>query len=364
MIYWFSAEQYVDPKIYGVSWDGSSSPIWTRTDDAVGFSDPSPALGTGTGSSPFDGIMPWAGMVKVNDPDAGMLVAIPKYYFKLDKSGSTMSLKISSAPFTGSQVSPAHMDRGDGKGEREYVYVGRHHCASDFTSTTGVAPKVSTSRADFRTGIHNLGSNIWQWDYATLLTIQMLYLVEFANFNSQTKIGYGCSDSGTKQNTGLTDTMTYHTGTNKSSRTTYGHVQYRNIEDLWANVGTHCDGIRFNGSSIYAIKNPSSFSDTSGGTSVGTKVASPQFGGVISSYAISSASGFTWFMFPSGYTDIENISQYSCDAGSFHTDSGYYQCLEVGGMPYQDLDSGLFSLWDGSTGATASDIGSRLMKLP
>lgn len=52
--------------IYGVEWDWTSSgpTKGTRTDAAAGFSDPNPAVNNGNGSSPFDNLMPWAGMVK------------------------------------------------------------------------------------------------------------------------------------------------------------------------------------------------------------------------------------------------------------------------------------------------------------
>lgn len=53
--------------IYGAEWDGTATTLWSRTDDAAGFTNPSPAVNNGAGSSPFDGKMPWAGMVKETD---------------------------------------------------------------------------------------------------------------------------------------------------------------------------------------------------------------------------------------------------------------------------------------------------------
>lgn len=38
--------------IYGVEWDGSSTSVWTRTDEAAGFSNPSPAVNNGNGNGP------------------------------------------------------------------------------------------------------------------------------------------------------------------------------------------------------------------------------------------------------------------------------------------------------------------------
>ena len=82
--------------IYGVYWDGTSSPAMTRTDDAADFTDPNPyyANMSGTPSSPFDNLMPWSGMEIVTDSEAGKLVKIPKFWFKWTRSNDTMKLQI------------------------------------------------------------------------------------------------------------------------------------------------------------------------------------------------------------------------------------------------------------------------------
>ena len=48
--------------IYGAEWDGSSTTVWTRTDDAVGLPNPNPYYAgmSDTPSSPFDDISPWS----------------------------------------------------------------------------------------------------------------------------------------------------------------------------------------------------------------------------------------------------------------------------------------------------------------
>ena len=71
-----------------------------------------------------------------------------------------MKLQISDTAQEGFFVSPAHADRGDGKGERDKVYVGAYHCGTNYKSTTGVKPIASITRDTARTNIHNLGSTI------------------------------------------------------------------------------------------------------------------------------------------------------------------------------------------------------------
>ena len=357
--------------IYGVQWNGSSSTAWTRTDDAALFADPQPYYAgmSGTPSSPFDSCMPWSGMEIVDDADAGKLVKIPKFWFKWTRSGSSMKLQISDSEQPGFYVSPAHADRGDGSGERDYVYVGRYHCSGagtgTYKSTSGVAPKVSTTRADFRTGIHNLGSKIWQYDFAMWWTINMLYLVEFADWNSQAKIGGGCSEttatSSAVYNMGYTDNMPYHTGTVSSSigATVYGGTQYRYIEGLWDNCYDWCDGIYFSTADVYAIKNPANFSDSTGGTKVGTR---PTATGWTTAWNDPSASGFEYALYPSTADSSLDGSTYICDRCNYYA-SGVV--LFVGGGYSQNQGYGAFCLNGGNQASgQGAYIGSRLQKLP
>ena len=344
-------------QIYGVQWDGTASTTWSRTDAAETFVNPTPAVNNGNGSSPFDTIMPWAGMVVEDDATAGKLVKIPKYWFKWTRSGNGMKLQISNGPEDGFHVSPAHADRGDGKGERDYVYVGRYHCNTSYKSQAGSQPAASMTRATARSSIHNLGSTYWQYDFAMYWTIMMLYLVEYANWNSQATIGYGCSPSNAKFNMGATDNMVYHTGTSAASRTTYGSVQYRHIEGLWDNVYDWCDGIRFSGSTVYCIANPASFSDTSGGTNVGTRATSS---GWISGWTNPTADGFEYALYPNAVSGSETT--YVCDYCSYNA-SGVV--LRVGGYYGQNQNLGAFCLVGSNTASNASAvIGCRLQKLP
>lgn len=344
-------------QIYGVQWDGTASTTWSRTDAAETFVNPTPAVNNGNGSSPFDTIMPWAGMVVEDDATAGKLVKIPKYWFKWTRSGNGMKLQISNGPEAGFHVSPAHADRGDGKGERDYVYVGRYHCNTSYKSQAGSQPAASMTRAQARSNIHNLGSTYWQYDFAMYWTIMMLYLVEYANWNSQATIGYGCSPGSQKFNMGATDAMIYHTGTSAASRTTYGSVQYRHIEGLWDNVYDWCDGIRFSGSTVYCIANPASFSDTSGGTNVGTRATSS---GWISGWTNPTADGFEYALYPNAVSGSETT--YVCDY-CYYNASGVV--LFVGGYYGQGQSLGAFYLNGDSTASFAyASIGCRLQKLP
>lgn len=341
--------------IYGVTWDGSSTTALTRTDDAALFADPVPAVGTGAGSSPFDNCLPWSGMTKVTDGN-NTLVAIPKFWVKV--SHSPFKVQIADGPVDGFQVSPAHRDRGDGYGERDVVYIGRYECNSSYYSRTGQAPKVSTALATFRSGIAALGTGYYQADYALQLTLFFLYLVEIADWNSQSKIGRGNVDSGSVINTGGTDTMTYHTG-RAAGTDGYTAVQYRWIENPWGNVLEWRDGIIFSGTAICTYNNPSQFVDTYGGTGATTR-----------SNARASSGGFikAW-----GYDTTDNTFIYPSTVGGSATtyipDYCYYNSgvrgLCVGGNFNYGDNAGLFCLnGNNAPSYSSSSLGSRLQKLP
>lgn len=341
--------------IYGVEWDWTSggSTKGTRTDGAAGFSDPNPAVNNGSGSSPFDNLYPWSGMVK-ETRSGGVMVKEPKYWYKWTKTGKKLKLQIADGPVEGFHVDPVNMDRGDGLGELDFSYIGRYHCGSDYKSSTNVAQKVNITRSAARSGIHNLGSYIWQMDFAQMWYVGMLFLVEFADWNGQTKIGYGCSQSGSKQNNGRTDAMQYHTGTTAANRTTYGFTQYRNIEGWWDNVFDWMDGCYYNSNGLNVIKNPAQFSDSANGVLVGKPV-----GGYPSDLAIPTQDGLEWALYPSAANGSQTT--YVPDSWNFN---GGSPCLFHGGYYYQGLNYGPFYVGCSGTSDSSSIIGCRLQERP
>lgn len=352
-----TANNYVTTQIYGALWEGTSDPAWSRTGAAELFPDPEPAVNNGTGSSPFDNIMPWAGMTRVTDPVAGEMVQTPKFWYKWTRSGASMQLQIANGAQEGFFTSPAHADRGDGQGERDIVYVGRYHCGSDYKSTTGVPPLDQISRATARDAMTALGDEYWQYDFSMWWTINMLYLVEFANWNSQSVIGYGCSPAGKKFNVGLTDAMEYHTGTSASSRETYGCCQYRNIEGLLDNVNDWCDGIYFAGTDVYCINNPSEFSDSENGIKVGER---PQTTGYVTTWAMPNINGFEYALYPDSVGGDE--STFVCDE-CFYQGTGVV--ARASASYTQSQVTGMFCLYGvDSANAAVVGVGCRNTKLP
>ena len=340
------------PKIYGVKWTGGTSATMTRTDDAAKFSTPVIGTGTTNGSSPFDSCYPWSKIRTVTD-NGSVLVEIPKFWYKWTKSSATMTLQIADREMPGFYVSPMHANRGDGVGERDVAYIGKYKCTSNYKSRAGYAPKASISVNTARTGITALGTGYFQQDYASFWTIRMLFLVEWATWNSQSVLQNTANfASAADIVTGGTANMAYHTGVSANGYS----VQYRYIEDPWENMLEWLDGLYFSGANMYCIKNPNNFKIGSGGKLVGTRTTSS---GYIKSWTIPTASGFEWALIPSAVATSE----------SYTYDSYYYNATGtvayIGGTRSSWGVHGAFYMYtDFTATSTSTAITTRLMKLP
>lgn len=358
----------VEVPIYGAEWDGTATTAWTRTDLAEDFTNPSPALSSGTGSSPFDTISPWKDIRRVADSDGGELVEIPKFYYKWTKDGSHMKLQIANEQYSGFNVSPAHADRNDGQGERDVVYIGRYTSYKNGTYLKSVSGYVPTKNlylnSEIRGWITNyLGSEFHYMDNAMYWTVAMLYLVEFADWDIRKTIGTGggTSSNATPEVTGQTDSMQYHTGTIAASRTTKGHVQYRYIEDFWGNVSEFIDGIwkTSNGNDVFSTKNPADYATKSNAVKIG-ECGDNEHRGPVVSWDIPSNSDFSYSLRPKSWTDAYDYTIYDTDKyeEKKSTSTAYMkqatpEALEIWG---------LFSISTASEGSTEAGI--RIMKLP
>lgn len=362
-------------KVFGVCWNyGAQSTTLsrlTKTSDPNGLvnvnitTEPSPALGTGAGSSPFDSYLPWSGMEEYNIINNAVsykkgasgfsrssydtAVYIPEYHFRIvdDATNKKRYFYIADKAKSGFTKHP-----GSGK------YVGRYNTISGYYSKTGSKPLANITRATARTNSKNKGSKWGQYDFASWCAVWLLYLVEFADWNSQSVIGIGICGSSSMANTGGTDSMNYHTGTAASSRTTAGAVQYRNIENPWGNIWEWIDGVNFSDGTVYVCTTPANYADdtTSGYTNAGTKTQSD---GWIKAIGISSTA--PWAFFPTEVGGSETI--YIPDYAYYY--SGW-RVLHVGGDYGSTTGSvGLFYFNANYTSSNSnSDVGARLLFHP
>lgn len=276
--------------VFGVCWDTSNSSTaltrLTPSTDPYGLvtksvsTEPKPAVGTGSGSSPFDTYSPWNGMKECNLNSSGTVTAwkgdsgfsrlniytmvfIPEFYVAAKRNGVKQYFYVSDKPKTGMTKHP-----GSGK------YIGKYHMDAfgNGYSKTEEPSYINISRATARRKAKGLGSKFHLYDFATYCAIIFLYIVEIADWDCQSKIGRGyVNGSSPALNSGGTDRMTYHTG-RASGTDGQTAVQYRWIENLWGNVLQWVDGFNAANASVYFCADPLQYADntTTGYTNIGT----------------------------------------------------------------------------------------------
>lgn len=260
--------------VFGVMWDYSlSSPALTRLtpqSDPLGVvtncptTEPTACVGMTGGQSEFDNYMPWAGMQRYNYVNGQVVdftgydngetfVYIPEFWSKIvnDTQESKMYIYISSEELTGFTKHP-----GSGG------YVARYECNSSFLSAPGTSPKINTNLGGFRTGITSIDNKHYQYDIHTYAALELLYIVEFAYLNTQSKIGAGITSGGTALTIGETDILTYHTGRVDGTADDVSAVQYRWIENLWGNVWNWVDGILIQSGLVYICNDRANYASS------------------------------------------------------------------------------------------------------
>lgn len=366
--------------VFGVSWDSSQpSTALTRLTKANDpnklvtvdiTTEPVPAVGTGSGSSPFDNYMPWMGMEectlnnatgkvssKKGDPgfkrtsiDRPVMVKIPEFYYKIERVGSIFRYYIADGPVDGLSLHPGSGDN----------YLGRYEAGEASSGTmglilasySGTTPSVSKTRSTFRDYARNMASGFQLRDIAAWCAYDLLYLVEYADWDSQKKIGQGLSNNPSVNKTGLTDAMVYHTGRAHSGDN--AAVQYRGVENPWGNVREWVDGINFQNRTAYICTDPTKYADdtTANYTSTGVTLSSTT--GWIKGLGLST--DFPWAYLPNepGGSSTTYIPDYMYSGGG-------WRVLNVGGSYSKRLNGGQFYFDASNTSSDKnSDLGARL----
>lgn len=367
--------------VFGVSWDSSNpSTALTRLTKANDpnklvtvdiTTEPVPAVGTGSGSSPFDSYMPWMGMEectlnnatgkvssKKGDPgfkrtsiDRPVMVKIPEFYYKIERVGSIFRYYVADGPVDGLSLHPGSGDN----------YLARYEAGEASSGTlgfilasySGAAPSVSKTRSTFRDYARNMASGFQLRDIAAWCAVGLLYLVEFADWDSQKKMGQGIVNDADSHKTGETDSMVYHTGraAGTDGKTA---VQYRGIENPWGNVLEFVDGINFKNYAPYICTDPTKYADD---ITTNYTITGVSLGGNGWTKGLGLSTNFPWAYLPNevGGSGSTFIPDYVT-----HLSQGW-QVLVVGGYYSDGSYAGLFRFGSNYTSLESnSTIGARL----
>lgn len=364
--------------VFGVSWDSSNpSTALTRLTKANDpnklvtvdiTTEPVPAVGTGSGSSPFDNYMPWMGMEEYNvDVQAGavgakkgdsrfsrsnnaVMVKIPEFYYKIEKSGSVFRYYVADGPVDGLSLHPGSGDNYMARYEGHITYdsgTGKFGLGS----ASGMTILTSNTRSDFRNKAKDNGPGSQLRDIAAWCAYDLLYLVEYADWDSQKKIGPGIVNDTAAHKTGETDAMVYHTGRANSGDNSA--VQYRGIENPWGNVWEWVDGINFNNYAPVICTDPTKYADD---TTTNYTVAGVPLGGSGSTKTLGISTNLPWAYLPREPGGSETT--YIPDSMN---SSSAWKVLMVGGSRGNSSAAGLFCFHAGNSSSSSGvSIGTRL----
>lgn len=364
--------------VFGVSWDSSQpSTALTRLTKANDpnklvtvdiTTEPVPAVGTGSGSSPFDNYMPWMGMEEYNvDVQAGavgakkgdsrfsrsnnaVMVKIPEFYYKIEKSGSVFRYYVADGPVDGLSLHPGSGDNYMARYEGHITYdsgTGKFGLGS----ASGMTILTSNTRSDFRNKAKDNGPGSQLRDIAAWCAYDLLYLVEYADWDSQKKIGPGIVNDTAAHKTGETDAMVYHTGRANSGDNSA--VQYRGIENPWGNVWEWVDGINFNNYAPVICTDPTKYADD---TTTNYTVAGVPLGGSGSTKTLGISTNLPWAYLPREPGGSETT--YIPDSMN---SSSAWKVLMVGGSRGNSSAAGLFCFHAGNSSSSSGvSIGTRL----
>ncbi len=240
-------------KVYGIrrSLTSNTSPAWERIEDSVGLTANATKNGTAV-TNDFDNIYPWSDIItynydvtakaitayygeptfKFNGTNGEVLTRIPEFYYKRYVSNNYEYILISK-------------EKKDGYIKSEQFSVGRYTysgSASRVYSRSGYEPFRNYNITNARNYARALGDGFGQMDWHYFI-IQMLYLVEYANYDCQTMLGQGrtASSNTTPNNSGGCDSLGMRSGC-LGNNGTYS-VIYRGIEDPYGNIWQFVDGI-------------------------------------------------------------------------------------------------------------------------
>lgn len=344
-------------QIFGITRDiTNSSPEWARTDKAVGMT-ATASVGTVAGQSDFDNYMPWSGITRETLSTGDVMVKIPKFWYQRYITGNIETIKIANGPTEGFAVHPAFNHAGV---ESDYIYVGAYKTSSNELSKSGMSPWASQTRATMRTKAQSKGSGWGIIDISTVSAIQMLYLVEFANNNSQSVIGQGYTNFNNNCAiiTGKCDSVPNLTG-RPSGKDDATDVVYRGIEGFWGNVNEWVDGINCSGNRYYVCNNPSQYADDTASNYELLSFTAPSSGYIGQMGVDNNNSGIIMPSVVSG----SSLTHY-CDSHYSGSSSSWYVYRRGGGWS-TELRAGLFfSECDDSSSYTSAYIGSRLLYIP
>ncbi len=317
----------------------------------------------------FDNIYPWSNirtcalnksgnvLKYADEPDWNwtdydyVMTEVPEFYWNREQKVED------GATWEYIYISQSQTDLTPNKSEK--FYIGRYTAtgsSSDVTTKRGVANLVDISITDLRNATKKIGTNWGLMDILRWSLIQMLYLVEYADYDCQKTIGYGVCN-GSIINTGALDSLQMKSGCLANDKKSA--VIYRGIENIFGNIYQWCDGINFTDSQACVCTDPTKYESdkfASPYTKLGWKC--PSTNGYIKDVG-----------YDASFPALQLTKTTSGSDSTYIPDYSFYglgsRVLRVGGYCNDGLYCGLwFFYWYYYSSYSASYVGGRLLYIP
>ena len=295
----FFSDNKRNSKTYGVNFNYTTDTV-TRLKNSTGL-----IANSGTGViNDFNNIMPWAGMRRCNLADDGItvnayygevgyiedgsngqvMVEVPAFYYNRALTGvDAEQMYISMSKLSGYELHPWFYNENGLPVTKKYfsayegsvydvsasAYLSEDEQIADFTVTSGdklcsvAGVKPCSGQTQNLTIVNsrilatNRGAK-WQQQYFTAVSaIQLLFIIEYANLNSQAKIGQGVVSvpdvPDTNNNSVVTGETTILGNLSGKASGTDGlvSISYRGIENFWGDIWKWVDGLNINNGIAY-----------------------------------------------------------------------------------------------------------------
>ena len=260
----------VKNQIYGIKRLRSTiDTTWERTDNNVGKIANATHDGTEV-QNDFDNLYPWSDIISFNyDSNSQSITAYygdPEFTFSPSDTHVNVFTKIPQFWYKRwiDEDDYEHIQIADYAAEgfleskefaiARYSYEGS---TSAPRSCSGLVPLVNTTGQSYQTGAKSLGNDVCLFDWRALGAIQLLYLVEYADNNSQETLGKGISSGSMFNYSGQLDSLGMKSGclNNDAAHS----VMYRGIEDIFGNVHQLIDGVNINNRRAYVCTDPTKY---------------------------------------------------------------------------------------------------------
>jgi hypothetical protein len=247
-------------------------------------------------------------------------------------------------------------------------------------SIAGVKPATGWKNSTFylpafRTVAQNRGAGWGLMSFHQLCGVQLLYLIEYATFDSQTALSAGVTNitDDTATNMAVNTGFTAGVGTgssnlaNASGQVSINHYQtaqtttpfsYRGIENLYGSVRTFVDGINIKADRNPWIADHDFASDTFAHPYADTGLTLPATNGFPT--ALVNVPAIDYSFLPSAVGGTGSSSKYTCD---YHSQAPGNMAAFIGGHWYYGASAGAFCLYVyGAASYVLRSAGARLAR--